>query len=165
MFPKRLGVSAFRCSVVSTSRTTTLGLLAHAPARGLRWSVELESTPPSPNSPSFSSTRACCAVLCSCMRLPSRRVAAHKLASAEEIINEGEINRQLEETRELARDPLVIRDILAKAKQRALLQDIKVCVCGACRCVRACVRVCAEIGRRANMCARRVRWEASTCRA
>jgi hypothetical protein len=81
-------------------------------------------------------------VLCCAQRLPSRRVTAHKLASAEEIINEGEINRQLEETRELARDPLVIRDILAKAKQRALLQDIKVCVCGACRCVRACVRAC-----------------------
>jgi len=45
----------------------------------------------------------------------------HKLAPAEEIIDEAEIHRHLEDTKELAKDLKAIRDILQKARANALL--------------------------------------------
>lgn len=69
-----------------------------------RWSVSLRSD----------SCARCCIT------------AHHRLATAEEIIDENQIQRQLEDTKPLARDPVAVRDILSKARDRALLKHIKV---------------------------------------
>nr|ANM86741.1 HydG [Stygiella incarcerata]ANM86880.1 HydG [Stygiella incarcerata] len=48
----------------------------------------------------------------------------HKFAKPEEIINDAELHRALEVTKERAKDPIAVRDILQKAWDNALLKGV-----------------------------------------